>query len=196
MVMPPWMNRPSRTVPKYQASGQTVSPKSFISIIWPAMRKQTPTGAMWMIHVVTFIMTAVTLWKKCSSGLPSSPTLAMATPVTTENAISPRMFVPWLHSPANRHVFLSVSLTTKPAGSRLTPGPGYTRVVRYCCTVARTMLGGKQLRTRSISVSVVVKLRDRADGLGAEPPSALRTPGRMVVTSVMPRTTASAVVIA
>ena len=51
-------------------------------MIWPAMRKQTPTGARKMIHVVILIITTDTEVKKLSSGRPSSPHAAIAIPVT------------------------------------------------------------------------------------------------------------------
>ena len=46
------------------------------------MRKQTPTGARKMIHVVIRIITTDTDVKKSSSGRPSSPLAAIAIPVT------------------------------------------------------------------------------------------------------------------
>ena len=51
-------------------------------MICPAMRKQTPTGARKMIHVVIRIITTDTDVKKSKSGRPSSPHAAMAIPVT------------------------------------------------------------------------------------------------------------------
>ena len=79
-TMKPWMASPSRTTMKYQASFLNSAARSLFSSSWPAIRKQTPTGARWMIHVVIFIITTLKLSKNCSRGLPASPHTTMATP--------------------------------------------------------------------------------------------------------------------
>ena len=84
----PWMARPSRTVRKYQASFRNSAARSLFSSSWPATRKQTPRGARWMIQVVIFIITILTLSKNFRRGAPSSPQAAMAIPssYTDENS--------------------------------------------------------------------------------------------------------------
>ena len=67
-----------------------------------------------MIHVVTLIITTLILWKKFSKGFPSSPHMAMATPVTMEKTTKPRMFVLFDQAPLNIQVFLSVVLMKAP----------------------------------------------------------------------------------
>ena len=85
----PCTERPRITTRKYQPSLASSSLMLFICRSCPATRKQTPMGARWMIQVVIFIMTTLTLSKNLSSGFPSSPVMAMATPVTMEKTIKP-----------------------------------------------------------------------------------------------------------
>ena len=79
-TMKPWIPRPRRTVRKYQASFLNSSARSVFSISCCATRKQTPIGARWIIHVVIFIITILTLSKNLRRGSPSSPHAAIAMP--------------------------------------------------------------------------------------------------------------------
>ena len=128
-TMKPWMARPSRTTMKYQASFLNSAARSLFSSSWPAIRKQTPRGARWMIHVVIFIITTLRLSKNCSRGLPASPQTTMATPlqrnikmhlfpnllpITKLNTMRPRMLELLLHVFLKSHVSLSSGSIVKP----------------------------------------------------------------------------------
>ena len=67
-----------------------------------------------MIQVATFIMTMLTLLKKLRSGFPSSPHIAMATPVTIEKTINPRMLVLLDQVDLNTQVVLSAGSIVAP----------------------------------------------------------------------------------
>ena len=43
-MMKPWIVRPIITVTKYKPSFANSSPRSLVARIWPAIKKQTPTG--------------------------------------------------------------------------------------------------------------------------------------------------------
>ena len=66
------------------------------------------------------------------------------------------------------------------------------RAVRYCCTVAWIMFGGKQFLGRSIKVSAVEMFSGILDF--SVPTAVTSSPGLMASTSPMPRMTASKVV--
>ena len=80
-TMKPWTVRPMMTVRKYQASFLNSSARSDFSRSCCATRKQTPMGARWIIQVVIFIITMLTLSKNLRRGSPSSPHAAIAMPV-------------------------------------------------------------------------------------------------------------------
>ena len=67
------------------------------------------------------------------------------------------------------------------------------RAVRYCCTVAWIMFGGKQFLGRSIKVSAVEIFFWSFFGFVSS--AVTSTPGLMASTSPMPRMTASKVVV-
>ena len=86
----PWILNPRTTVAKNQPNLPKFSATSFIPITSPATRKQTPTGAKWMIQLVIFIIISTKLVKKFSTGFPSSPLIAIAIPKAKLKAMRPR----------------------------------------------------------------------------------------------------------
>ena len=85
------MDNPRITVAKYQPRLAKVFPGSFISITDPATRNRTPTGARFITHPVTFIITDTRLLKNFKIASPSSPTAAIATPKTKLKTTRPKI---------------------------------------------------------------------------------------------------------
>ena len=191
-TMKPCIEMPRVTVTRYQTNFLSSTRTDFMWRISPAIRKATPTGARWTTHWVTFIITWDTDLKKLRRGFPSSPERAMATPVATEKMTRPRMLVLEFQVESILQLVISSGSIIAPVvTSSSRPLLGCTMTVLYCCMVAWTRLGGKQLVTRSRRVSTAVPAPSSPFSMTW---SVLAVPGLMVTQRTMPRLTARKVV--
>ena len=117
----------------------------------------------------------------------------MATPVATEKITSPRMLVLLFQVELILQVLTSSAYIIAPVlVSSAASMSGSMMIVLYCCMVACTRLGGKQLVNRSSRVSTAVLLLSSFWSMTV---SVLAAPGCMTTVRQMPRLTASRVVV-